>query len=313
MSRPTVLITEPIAPAPLAWLCERADTRVLDTPAPTPEQLASANALIVRTYTRVDEAMLAQAPNLRVVARAGVGLDNIDLDACRARGIPVVHTPEANAQGVVEYITAMMLSTLRPIERLSAPLDQHAWTELRTRAVTPRTVVGSTMGIIGLGRIGSRVARVAQALGMHVRYTDIRAIDEPERCGAQPTDLLTLARECDVISVHVDGRAENRHMLDQSFFEALRPEAVLINAARGFVLDTHAACAFARANPNATLILDVHEPEPIPADSPLWSLPNAILTPHIAAGTREAKEAMSWVVLDVMRVLEGQPPHHPAY
>lgn len=312
MPRPTVLITEPIAPAPLAWLREHADARVLDTPAPTPEQLAAANALIVRTYTRVDEAMLAQAPNLRVVARAGVGLDNIDLDACRARNIPVVYTPEANAQAVVEYVNAMMLRTLRPIERLTAPLDQHEWTALRARAVTPRSVVGSTLGIIGLGRIGSGVARVAQAMGMHVRYTDIRDIDEADRCGAQPSDLLTLARACDVISVHVDGRTGNRHLLNHSFFEAMRPEGVLINAARGFVIDTRAASAFARANHNATLILDVHDPEPIPADSPLWSLPNAILTPHIAAGTREAKEAMSWVVLDVMRVLGGQPPLHPA-
>lgn len=312
MPRPIVLITEPIAPAPLAWLREHADARVLEMPAPTPEQLAAANALIVRTYTVVDEAMLAQAPNLRVVARAGVGLDNIDLDACRARNIPVVHTPEANAQAVVEYVTAMMLRTLRPIERLTAPLDQPEWTALRTRAVTPRSAVGSTLGIIGLGRIGSGVARVAQALGMHVRYTDIRDIDEADRCGAEPSDLLNLARACDVISVHVDGRTGNRHLLNHSFFEAMRPEGVLINAARGFVIDTRAACAFARANPNATLILDVHDPEPIPADSPLWSQPNAILTPHIAAGTREAKEAMSWVVLDVMRVLGGQPPLHPA-
>jgi D-3-phosphoglycerate dehydrogenase len=207
----------------------------------------------------------------------------------------------------------MMLQTLRPIDRISAPLDQALWTQHRADAVTPRSCVGATLGIIGLGQIGRRVAHVASALGMRVLYHDIVDIDPDARAGATPCDLHTLAQQSDVISIHVDGRSDNKHLLGSKFFNALRPSAVLINAARGFVIDTDAACVFARSNPDATLILDVHDPEPIPEGSALWSLPNAILTPHIAAGTREAKEAMSWVVRDVVRVLNGEPPHHPAY
>ncbi|MEZ6163589.1 MAG: hypothetical protein R3B67_04055 [Phycisphaerales bacterium] len=239
MSRPTVLITEPIAPASLAWLGERADTRVLDTPAPTPEQLASANALIVRTYTKVDEAMLAQAPNLRVVARAGVGLDNIDLDACRARNIPVVYTPEANAQAVVEYVTAMMLSTLRPIRTLECTARSARMDRGCAPASRPTQSSEAPQGCIHRARahqlavspVSPRRHRHAGSPPLH-RYP--RPSTEPNRCGAQPAPTCSPRprMRCHLRACRWSA-PENRHMLDQSFFEALRPEAVLINAARG--------------------------------------------------------------------------------
>jgi len=310
MTRPSVLITEPIAPAPLAWIGERAAVRVLDRPEPSSDDLRSADALIVRTYTRVDASLLDQAPKLRVIARAGVGLDNIDLDECRRRGIAVVHTPSANAGAVVEYVTGMMLNALRHIEQLRGPIDPGAWGRTRDQQVTPGSCVGAPVGIIGLGQIGSRIARVADALQMRACYNDLAEIPEHRRAGAVPVDLTTLASDSRVISIHVDGRASNAQYFGPAFFASLRPDVVLINASRGFVLDTDAAITFARANPGARLILDVHDPEPIPLDSPLWSLGNVTLTPHIAAGTREAKEAMSWVVRDVMRVLAGEEPEH---
>lgn len=309
MTPPCVLITESLSPGPLDWL--GAHCRI-EHGEPTPDRLAQADALIVRTYTLVNEALLDQSPKLRVVARAGVGLDNIDLDACKARNIPVVHTPDANTQAVVEYVATMMLASLRPIDRLIEPLPPEQWSSRRQSAVTARSCVNTPLGIIGLGRIGSRVARVGSALGMPVSYHDVCEIDESQRYGADPVELATLASRCEVISVHVDVRPTNHHLLGRAFFSMLRPDVVLINAARGFVIDTHAACDFARANPNATLVLDVHDPEPIPLDSELWGLPNVVLTPHIGAGTQAAKEAMSWVVRDVVRVLNNEPPHHPA-
>ena len=312
MTRPRVLITEPIATSPLEWLRSRAQVRVLDRDAPSDADLEFAQALVVRTYTRVDEALLNRAPNLRVVARAGVGLDNIDLDACRTRGIPVVHTPAANTEGVVEFVISMMLRTLRPIVTLDQPLEPARWGRFRDEAVTPRTCVGTSLGIVGMGRIGSRVARVAESLGMRVVYHDLIDIDERSRCGAIPMDLETLASQSQVLTIHVDGRASNAKHFGSSFFAMLRPDVVLINASRGMVLDTDAATEFAKAHPQARLILDVHDPEPIPVESQLWGLRNVILTPHIAAGTRQAKEAMSWVVRDVMRVLSGEPPEYPA-
>jgi phosphoglycerate dehydrogenase-like enzyme len=310
MTRPIVLITEPIAQAPLDWISARADVRLLNQSDPSDDDLSAAHALVVRTYTRVDSALLDRAPGLRVIARAGVGLDNIDLGACRARGIPVVHTPTANAGAVVEYVMSMMLNTLRPITSLSEPIDPGGWGQTRDQQVTPRTSVGASLGIIGFGQIGSRVGRVASAMQMNVRYNDLREIPAHAREGATPSDLESLACESGVISIHVDGRASNAQFFGPSFFAMLRPDVVLINASRGFAVDTDAAIEFARTNPGAQLVLDVHDPEPIPLDSPLWSLKNVILTPHIAAGTRAAKEAMSWVVRDVIRVLSGEEPEN---
>jgi phosphoglycerate dehydrogenase-like enzyme len=310
MNRPAVLITESIAPAPLRWLEQHAEVL---TGQPSPDLLAQIQALIVRTYTRVDSELLELAPALRVVARAGVGLDNIDLDACRARSIPVVYTPDANTHAVAEYVISMMIQALRPIDRLRAPLDDRRWQQVRAEAVTPRSCVGARLGIIGFGRIGSSVARTAAAMGMQVRYTDLREIDPADRHGAAPCDLAEIARDSDVVSVHVDARTGNQHLLDASFFRSLRSDAVLINTARGSVLDTNAAAAFAATHPEARLVLDVFDPEPIEPDSPLWGLDNAVLTPHIAAGTAGAKEAMSWVVRDVVRVLNNQAPTHPAH
>jgi phosphoglycerate dehydrogenase-like enzyme len=311
MTRPIVAITEPLAPEPLEWLRTRSDVRLLNSTNPSEADLREAHALIVRTYTRVDGSLLDRAPYLRVVARAGVGLDNIDLDACRSRSIAVVHTPAANTEAVVEYVTSMMLRALRPITTLEQPIDPGDWVEMRDRAITPGSCVHESIGIIGHGRIGSRVARVARALSMRVRCNDLRELNPQESQGIECVDLATLARESRVISIHVDGRASNARFFADSFFTKLRPDAILINASRGFVLDTDAALRFARANPESKLILDVHDPEPIPTNSPLWTLPNVTLTPHIAAGTRQAKDAMSWVVRDVIRVLSGEPPEHP--
>ncbi len=313
MDLPVVLIPEPLAQAPLDWLSERARIIHPESQTISDDELAQADALIVRTYTKVDRSLLDRAPNLRVIARAGVGLDNIDLDACKSRSIPVVHTPAANTEAVVEYVLSMMLGALRPIVQLDHQIDPSQWGSFRDDAITPGTCVGTSLGIIGMGRIGQRVARCATALGMKPMYNDLIQIDPDNRHGASPQNLDTIARDCQVITIHIDGREENRKILDETFFNQLRDDVILINASRGMVMDTQAAAHFAQTHPSATLILDVHDPEPIPEDSLLWSLPNVTLTPHIAAGTRQAKEAMSWVVRDVVHVLNAEAPEYPAY
>jgi len=314
MSKPTVVISEPIAENPQRWIQERAEIIRADAGGRQAlfDHLAHAQALIVRTYTIVDQELLDHAPMLRVIARAGVGLDNIDLRACDQRGICVVHTPRANTQAVVEYVTSMMLTSLRTITRVRPRASAQDWHAMRDLAITPRSCVGARLGIIGFGNIGSSLACVATALGMETVYCDLLEIDEHQRAGAIPVSLEELAATSEVISVHVDGRAGNKNLLNKSFFDLLRSDAIVINSSRGFVLDEQAACAYAHANPQAQLILDVHSPEPIAHDSPLVGLPNVICTPHIAAGTKSAKEQMSWVVRDVMRVLDGQEPEFPA-
>lgn len=313
-SKPVVVLAEPIAQEPLNWIRTRSK---LVEPAGADRSsllsvLADAEALIVRTYTIVDSELLDHAPNLRVVARAGVGLDNIDFEACRSRNIRVVHTPRANTSAVVEYVSQLMLGAIRPIARVDGLLADAQWHALREASISPRTCVGARLGIVGLGKVGSGLARVASALGMEVVYHDIRSIPEPDRAGYVSVSIDELARTSDVTSVHVDGRAENRHLINTAFFKRLRPDAVFINTSRGFVVDHLAAAGFARTNPHATLILDVHDPEPIACDSPIRDVTNIISTPHIAAGTKRAKEQMSWVVRDVIRVLSGQEPEFPA-
>lgn len=312
MHKPLILITEPIAPLTIDWLSERC--RVVELgidDAGFDEALSHAEGLIVRTYTTVDQSMLDRAPNLRVIGRAGVGLDNIDLQACADRSIRVVHTPHSNAMAVVEYTISMMMLALRPIHPITSARNNDDWHAAREAAITPGSVVGTQLGIVGLGHIGSRVARAASALEMGVVYNDLRTIPADETFGALSKSLESLLQTSRVVCVHVDGRAENRGLIGGAEFGMMRPDAVFINASRGFVVDPDAAAEFARSNPESTLILDVHQPEPIEASSPLLGLENAILTPHIAAATVQAKTAMSWVVKDIWAVLDGREPETP--
>lgn len=307
-----ILITEPLASAPTAWLSERAQIaqQASDTPS-FHEHLESCDGLIIRTYTRVNDALLDRAPRLRVIGRAGVGLDNIDVPACRSRGVEVVHAPAANTQSVVEYVLALLLPRLRPVEPIARALPREAW--MKRREVTPGRELGSlALGILGLGRIGRRLAAVAGAIGARVIYHDLLEIPPAERWGAKPVDLTALFEQSDVISLHVDGRASNRHFVAADLIDRMREDVVLINTSRGFVVDSAALAEFLRAHERGQALIDVHDPEPFGEDYALLSLPNATLLPHLGARTREGMENMSWVVRDVLAVLEGRTPRFPA-
>lgn len=313
--RPLVIQTEDLDPEPAAWLAERC--RLVVCPFHHSDALArllpGADGLVVRTYTRVDRTLLERAPRLRVVGRAGVALENIDLQACRARGVEVVHTPDANTQAVVEFVVALLLDALRPRLYLDQAVSADLWHDLRRRYVADRELRELTLGIWGLGRIGSGVARVAGALGMRVIYNDLLDFPPPRRFGAEPVSVDDLLGQADVLSIHVDDRPTNRHLLDAAALARLRDNVVIVNTSRGFVVDRGALAEFLGARPRALALLDVHDPdEPIPPDDPLLGLPNARLTPHLASGTASAKRRMSWVVRDVWRVLCGQAPEHPA-
>lgn len=312
--RPLVIQTEHLDPACAAWLAERCDLHQCapEETARFERLLADAAALVIRTYTRVDEELLARAPRLRVVGRAGVGLDNVDIHACDARGVTVVHTPDANTVAVVEYVWALILDALRPRPSVSAPLELGAWKALRQRSIAAHQLSDVTLGLLGFGRVGQRMARVAAAFDVRVLYHDLLEIPEDRRCGASPVSLETLLRESDVLSLHVDGRPSNRHFIDPARLALCRPGVLLVNASRGFVIDDHALASFLRAHEDATAVLDVHEPEPFDATCPLPGLPNVRLLPHLGAATATAHRNMSWVVRDVWRVLSGEAPEFGA-
>lgn len=314
-SRPKVIQTEHLDKQAAAWLRERCELVECswEHGAALERVLPEADALLIRTYTRVDASLLTRASRLKCVARAGVGLDNVDVEACKARGVAVVSTPGANTRAVVELVTAFILDALRPRVFLTSALDKGAWNAARKDLVAARQLSDLTLGIVGFGRAGTGVARVGRALDMRVVYHDLLEFEEERRFGAQPAAFEQVLEESDVLSLHPDGRASNRHLIGERELAMMKPDALLINTSRGFIVDSIALAKRLRENPKAAAILDVHEPEPISAQHPLLGLDNAHLSPHIGAATATAHANMSWVVKDLWRVLSGEKPEHPAW
>jgi phosphoglycerate dehydrogenase-like enzyme len=312
--RPRVLVTEGSDPRPLDWLRQHADVVEIRADDPAFDaQLAAAEGLSVRTYTKVNDALLARAPRLKVVGRGGVGLENIDVAACRRRGVEVVYTPDANTLAVGDFVFGAMLQLLRPW----AAFREHAYApeefkRLRN-TLRGRQLNELTLGILGLGRVGRRVATIgAGGFGMRVIYNDLLQPTAPLPFTATSVDKPTLYREADVLSIHVDMRPGNEHLVGRAQLAQMKPDAIVINTSRGEVLDAAALAEAIRSKRIAGAMLDVFDPEPPAADFPLLGLENVILTPHMAARTYSAIENMSWVVRDIAEVLNGRPPKYPA-
>lgn len=309
----TVLQTEHLDETCRAWLAERCT--VIESAPEDPgfdDALARADGLIIRTYTTVDTSLLERSPRLRVVGRAGVGLDSIDVAACRARRIEVVHTPDANTRAVAELVLAVILDDLRPRVALTTAPPLADWKALRAALIGSRQLSDLTVGILGLGRVGRAVAAALAPLAARVLYHDLVDIPAAARAGAEPVSRPALLAAAEILTIHVDARPANRHLVDAPFLDRCRADVLLINTARGFVVDPVALAAFLRWHEDARAVLDVHDPEPFAAEYPLLDLPNARLTPHIGAATETAHRNMSWVVRDVWRVLNGETPEHPA-
>jgi len=315
MPKPLVLVTEGSDPKPLDWLRQQVD--VLEIAADAPDfdrRLADAQGLLVRTYTKVDSALLAKAPNLKVVGRGGVGLENIDVKACRARGVEVVYTPDANTLAVGDYVFGYALQLLRPWNFFKqSAYDPKEFKRIRN-TVRGRQLNELTIGILGMGRVGRRVGHLAaNGFGMRVLYNDI--LDIPASSlpfKATSVDKPTLYREADILSLHVTMLPGNHNLISRDQLAMMKPDAILINTSRGEVLDAHALRDAIVSNRLAGAALDVFHPEPPTPDFPLLNLDNVLLTPHLAARTHTALENMSWVVRDVVEVLEGRTPKYPA-
>ena len=314
MSRPLVIQTEELDASCAGWFAERVE--LVQCPseetARFDELLARADGLVIRTYTKVDSELLARAPKLKVVGRAGVGLDNVDIPACKARGVTVLSTPDANTRAVVELCWAFILDAVRPRLFLERPMDLAEWKKIRKELTAPRQLSDLTLGILGLGRVGRSMARIAGAFNMRVIYNDLLEIPPGERHGAIPVPVGEVFGAADIVTVHIDGRKNNRLFVGNELLSRMKRDAVFINASRGFVLDALALAALLWERPDTTAILDVHDPEPFAADYPLLSVPNCHLSPHIGAATATAHRNMSWVVRDVWRVLSGEKPEFPA-
>jgi D-3-phosphoglycerate dehydrogenase len=313
-TRPVVLVAEESEPGPLRWLCERAEVvRAAASEAKFWQHLQRAQGLLVRTYTKVDESLLVRAPNLKVVGRGGVGLDNIDVEACRRRGIEVVYTPDANTWAVGDFVFGYMLQLLRPRcffrERV---YDAKEFKKVRN-AVRGRQLNELILGILGMGRVGRRVGHIAAlGFGMKVIYNDLADVGALLDFPAESVGKGTLYREADVLSIHVDMRLGNENLVGPEQLAMMKANAILINTSRGEVLDADALAGAIAGGKLAGAALDVFAPEPPGADFPLLGFENVLLSPHMGSRTQTALENMSWVVRDVVEVLEGRRPRYPA-
>ncbi|MGH7177002.1 MAG: NAD(P)-dependent oxidoreductase [Tepidisphaeraceae bacterium] len=313
--RPTILVTEGSDARPLAWLTERAS--VIEVAHDSPDldrHLPGADGLVVRTYTRVNESMLDKCARLKVIGRGGVGLENIDLAACRRRGVRVVHTPNANTNAVGDFVFGVLLRLIRGWDFFhDRSYDMREFKRVRDH-IRGRQLDELTLGILGMGRVGRRVGQIAAlGFGMRVLYNDLVDVSAHVKFPATSVDTPTLYRESDVLSIHVDMRAGNENLVSARELSMMKPTAILLNTSRGEVLDAVALAQALREKRLAAAALDVFNPEPPPVDFPLLGMDNVLLTPHLASRTHTATENMSWVVKDVMAVLEGKEPTWPAW
>lgn len=311
---PVVLVTEGSDPAPLAWLRERAT--VIEAGADAPqfsEHLAEARGLLVRTYTRVNDELLSKAPNLKVVGRGGVGLENIDVAACRRRGIEVVYTPDANTLAVGDFVFGYLIRLVRGWAYFKdGVIEPKEFKRLRD-TLRGRQLNELTLGVLGMGRVGRRVGHIAAlGFGMHVLYNDLQDVRAHLDFPATAVDKPTLYRSADVLSLHVDMRAGNENLVGREQIGLMKPGSILINTSRGEVLDAYAVADAVRGGRLSGVAIDVFAPEPPKPDFPLLGMDNVLLTPHIAARTTTAMANMGWVVRDVMAVLDGLKPRYPA-
>jgi (S)-sulfolactate dehydrogenase len=300
---PEVLISEFMDAAAVASLARRFsvkyDPQLVEDRARLLGALSGASALIVRNRTRVDPELLAGAPELRVVGRLGVGLDNIDTAACAARGIEVIPATGANADSVAEYVLLAAGVLLRRAYFATDEVAQGEWP--RPKYSEGAELSGKLLGLVGFGAIGQVTARKARGLGLRVAAHDpLLAPDAPawRETGAIRLALDELVAQADIVSLHLPLDASTRNLFDRARLERMKPGAVLVNTARGGIVDEGALAELVRAGRIGGAAIDVFAEEPLPARSPLAGAPNVLLTPHIAGVTRESNQRVSSLVAE---------------
>jgi len=277
------------------------DERLGLDPAALIEAIPPYHALIVRSQVKVSREVIAAGANLRVVARAGVGLDNIDVEAAGAAGLVVLNAPDGNTVAAAEHTLALLLAVARRIPAADASTRAGEWARSRFGGVELR---GRVLGIVGLGRIGIAVADRARAFGMELLGSDPYV--DPSRAGAHGIRVVSLPEllaAADVVTVHVPLSAETSNLIDAAAIAGLKPGAIVLNVARGGIVDEVALAGALRDGRLWGAGIDVYEHEP-PTGSPLLDAPNAVLTPHIAASTAEAQVAVGIEIAErVLRAL----------
>ncbi|SOX52974.1 phosphoglycerate dehydrogenase, partial [Mycobacterium ahvazicum] len=296
-----VLIADKLAQSTVAALGDQVEVRWVDGPdrekllAAVPE----ADALLVRSATTVDAEVLAAAPKLKIVARAGVGLDNVDVDAATARGVLVVNAPTSNIHSAAEHALALLLSAARQVPAADASLREHTW---KRSSFNGTEIFGKTVGVVGLGRIGQLVAQRIAAFGTHiVAYDPYVSPARAAQLGIELLSLDDLLARADFISVHLPKTAETAGLIDKEALAKTKPGVIIVNAARGGLVDEAALAEAITSGHVRAAGLDVYSKEPC-TDSPLFELSQVVVTPHLGASTSEAQDRAGTDVAESVRL-----------
>ena len=308
-----VHIFEPIHSKPLAMLRKHAE--VIDWQDPNVKEIRDADAIIVRA-AKVDRQMMEKAPNLKIIGKHGVGTDAIDVAAARELGKEVVYTPEANLESVAELVVAFMLTMARQIPYGYNQLRAGAYTAICPKELTGTELMEKTVGLVGVGRIGQRVAEILQkGFNVNTLGFDPFLTDEKfrELNIEKVDDIENLLPRADYISISVPLTSETTHLINAERLALCKPGAILVNTARGGVVDEGALYESLKSGALRAGASDVFKDEPLRKDSPLLSLKNFVAMPHVGASTEESLIRMGEaVVTDVLRVLKGEAPLNPA-
>lgn len=324
-----VFVTRPIAEAALRRLAQFARVDLWDDDLPPPHEelcarLKHCDGVLSMVTDRFDELTIAGAPRLAVISNLAVGLDNIDLAAATRMGVAVGHTPGVLSETTADLAFALMLAVARRVAESDRFVRAGRWKVWTPRLMLGRDVWGATLGIVGFGAIGQAVARRAAGFGMRVLYA-LRADGvAPQAVSAaqaahmdgtapQPMELMRLLRESDFVSLNVPLTPETHHLMGPREIAAMKRGAILINTARGGVVDQQALAAALSAGRLGGAGLDVNETEPISPDDPLLRMNNVVLTPHIGSASHATRLRMAELAVDnLLEVFAGRPPRHCA-
>lgn len=315
MTRPCIVVPRGLPDPWMLPLRDAADLVVgppecLALTAEVEAALPRADGLLTLLTQRVDAALLDGAPNLRVVSNMAVGVDNIDLDACAQRGIAVGHTPGVLTDATADLTMALLLSAARGLPEASKDAAQGRWEPWSPTGWLGLQLRGATLGIVGPGKIGTAVAQRAHAFGMRILYTHRRPIPPIVR-DAQQVELGELLSAADVVSLHVPLTDATIGLIDAAALARMKRSALLINTARGPVVDTDALVAALQRGTIAKAALDVTDPEPLPAEHPLYGMPGVLIAPHIGSATHHARRHMAQLAIaNVLAGVRGAPLPH---
>ncbi|MBI4789574.1 MAG: D-glycerate dehydrogenase [Chloroflexi bacterium] len=299
MPKPKVFVTRLIPEEGLAMVREATAMKLWEGELPPPhkvllDEVREVEGLLSLLTDKIDAALMDSNPRLKVISNFAVGYDNIDIPAATARGIPIGNTPGVLTDTTADLAFTLMMAAARRIQESIDYVRAEKWKTWGPKLLMGQDIHGATLGIIGFGRIGQGMAKRAGGFGMRVLYYDVyRRQDLEQTMDVTFADMDTLLRESDFVTVHTDLNETTRHMMNAAAFAKMKPTAIVINTARGPIVDPQALYAALKSGKIGGAALDVTEPEPIPTDSPLLTLPNCLIVPHIASASVATRGKMA--------------------